>query len=144
MVPQVWSRGLETTEKRNLLQKHHFGLLPYSIVPPWQNYYWTIAFSTISECLAKKNFVNLFYYSVYFCYYLWALLHFLILFINLTVLFQLTFTVIIFSFRKISEFQIDTIHTKKRKRKKIIFFQILSMAHIRFFKFKSVQITMSI
>ena len=38
------------------------------------------------------EFVNLFYYSAYFCYYLWVLLHFLVLFINHTVLFQLTFT----------------------------------------------------
>ena len=40
------------------------------------------------------NFTNLFYYLVYFCYYLWVLLHFLVLFIGLIVLFQLTFTFI--------------------------------------------------
>ena len=38
-------------------------------------------------CLVKIIFVNLFYYSAYFCYYSWVLLHFLILFIGLIVLF---------------------------------------------------------
>ena len=33
------------------------------------------------------NFVSLFYYSTYFCYYSWDSLHFLILFMSLTVLF---------------------------------------------------------
>ena len=46
-------------------------------------------------CVWQKNiFVSLFYYSDYFCYYSWALLHFLILFMSLTILFQLTFTFI--------------------------------------------------
>ena len=45
----------------------------------------------------------------YFCYYLWVTLHFLVLFMSLTILFQLTFTFIysIFSFSKISGFQTD-------------------------------------
>ena len=46
------------------------------------------------------NFANLFYYLAYFCYYLWASLHFLILFIDSIVLFQLTFTFIYSSFSK--------------------------------------------
>ena len=41
-----------------------------------------------------------FYYLVYFCYYLWVSLHILILFMNLTVLFQLTFTFIYSTFNK--------------------------------------------
>ena len=43
-------------------------------------------------CLVKIIFTKLFYYLVYFCYYSWVSLYFLILFIDLTVLFQLTFT----------------------------------------------------
>ena len=42
-------------------------------------------------CLAKIIFVNLFYYSAYFCSYLLISLHFLVLFISPTLLFQLTF-----------------------------------------------------
>ena len=60
------------------------------------------------------NFANLFYYSAYFCYYSWTPLHFLVLFMGLTVLFQLTFTFIysifnkkIFSFNKINGSQTD-------------------------------------
>ena len=63
-------------------------------------------------CLAKNIFANLFYYSTYFCYYLWVSLHFLVLFIGSTILFQITFTFIYstfskkkFNFNKISEFQ---------------------------------------
>ena len=37
------------------------------------------------KCLfGKIIFANLFYYSVYFYYYLWVLMHFLVLFIVLT------------------------------------------------------------
>ena len=50
--------------------------------------------------LTKIISANLFYYLVYFCYYLWVLLHFLVLFINLTILFQLTFTFIYSTFNK--------------------------------------------
>jgi len=46
------------------------------------------------------NFANLFYYSTYFCYYSWAPLHFLVLFMSHTVLFQLTFTFIYSTFSK--------------------------------------------
>ena len=60
------------------------------------------------------KFANLFYYLVYFCYYLWVPLHFLILFMDLIVLFQLTFYLYlqyfqqkIFSFNKISGSQTD-------------------------------------
>ena len=50
--------------------------------------------------LVKIIFANLFYYSAYFCYYLWVLLQFLILFIGLIVLFRLTFTFIYSIFSK--------------------------------------------
>jgi len=53
-----------------------------------------------SVCLVNLFFANLFYCSVYFCYYSWILLHFLILFIGLIVLFQLTFTFIYSTFNK--------------------------------------------
>ena len=46
----------------------------------------------IVSILEKIIFTNLFYYLTYFCYYLWVTLHFLVLFMGLTVLFQLTFT----------------------------------------------------
>ena len=66
----------------------------------------------LSVCFAKIIFTNLFYYLAYLHYYSWALLHFLILFMDLTVLFQLIFTFIygafnkkVFSFSKISESQ---------------------------------------
>ena len=41
--------------------------------------------------LAPNNLDSVFYYLFYFCYYLWTLLPALILFLNLTVLFQQTF-----------------------------------------------------
>ena len=46
------------------------------------------------------NFVNLFYYLAYFAYYSWVSLNFLVLFIDLTVLFQLIFTFIYNTFFK--------------------------------------------
>ena len=55
---------------------------------------------TLSVCLAKIIFANLFYYSAYFCYYLWVSLHFLVLFMYLIVLFQLIFTFIYSIFSK--------------------------------------------
>ena len=67
----------------------------------------------LSVCLAKIIFANLFYYSVYFCYYSWALLYFLILFMGLIILFQLTFTTVlsakVFSFSKISGSQTNNV-----------------------------------
>ena len=64
----------------------------------------------LSVCLVSLFFVNLFSYSAYFCYYLWVSLHFLVLFINFIILFQLIFTFIyrtfsqkVFSFNKISK-----------------------------------------
>ena len=51
-------------------------------------------FYKLSVHLVKIIFVNLFYYSTYFYYYSWVALYFLILFIGLIVLFQLTFTFI--------------------------------------------------
>ena len=50
--------------------------------------------------LASLFFVNLFYYSAYFYYYLWISLHFLVQFMDLTVLFQLIFTFIYSIFNK--------------------------------------------
>ena len=55
--------------------------------------------------LAKFIFANLFFYSSYFCYYLWILLHFLILFIGLTILFQLTFNLFTVFSTKSFQFQ---------------------------------------
>ena len=62
----------------------------------------------------KIIFANIFYYSAYFLYYLWVSLHFLILFMSPTILFQLIFTFIyntfskkIFNFNKINESQTD-------------------------------------
>ena len=54
----------------------------------------------LSVCLDSLFFASLFYYLTYICYYLWAPLHFLVLFINLTILFQLTFTFIYYTFSK--------------------------------------------
>jgi len=50
--------------------------------------------------LAKIIFTGLFYYLVYFCYCLWVSLHFSVLFMGLTVQFQLTFTFIYNIFSK--------------------------------------------
>ena len=56
---------------------------------------------------AKIIFINLFYYLAYLCYYSWVLLHFLVLFMGLIVLFQLTFTFIYNTINKISGSQTD-------------------------------------
>ena len=53
------------------------------------------------------NFANLFYYSTYFCNYSWVSLHFLVLFMDPTVLFQLIFTFIYSTFSKINGSQIN-------------------------------------
>ena len=45
-------------------------------------------------CFDWDEKLKLFYYSTYFCYYSWVSLHFLVLFIGYTVLFQSTFTFI--------------------------------------------------
>ena len=45
-------------------------------------------------CLDTDENYKLFHYLVYFCYYSWALLHFLALFLGPTILFQLPFTFI--------------------------------------------------
>ena len=50
--------------------------------------------------LAKIIFANLFYYSAYFSYYSWVSLHFLVLFMSHTILFQLIFTFIYSTFTK--------------------------------------------
>ena len=49
---------------------------------------------------------KLFHYLAYFCYYLWASLHFLALFMGPIVLFQLTFTFIYSTFS--NNFSIST------------------------------------
>ena len=54
----------------------------------------------LSVHLGWMKFASVFYYLAYFCYYLWTLLHFLELFMSLTVLFQLTFTFIYSTFSK--------------------------------------------
>ena len=56
--------------------------------------------NSISVRLAWIIFANLFYYSTYFCNYSWVTLHFLVLFISITILFQLTFTFIYSTFSK--------------------------------------------
>ena len=68
----------------------------------------------ISVRLVWLNFVSLFYYLAYFCYYFWVSLYFLILFMSLTVLFQLIFHFYlqysqqkVFSFSKIIRSQTD-------------------------------------
>ena len=53
-----------------------------------------------SVCLVKITFVNLFYYLAYFLYYSWVSLHFLVLFMDPTVLFQLIFIFIYNTFNK--------------------------------------------
>ena len=55
---------------------------------------------TLSVRLAKIIFANLFYHLAYFCYNSWVILHFLVLFMSPTVLFQLTFTFIYSTFSK--------------------------------------------
>ena len=62
--------------------------------------YHVTVFYTLHVRLAKTIFVNLFYYSAYFCYYSWVPLHFLVLFMDLTILFELTFTFIYSIFNK--------------------------------------------
>ena len=62
---------------------------------------------TYSVRLAKLIFVNLFYYSAYFCYYLWVLLHFLVLIMSFTILFsQLLHLSIVFSVKSF-QFQLN-------------------------------------
>ena len=61
---------------------------------------WTQSKCILSVCLVKIK------KSTYFCYYLWVLLHFLVLFIGSTVLFQLTFTFIYSTFSK--KFSVST------------------------------------
>ena len=64
-----------------------------------------ISKSRISVCLDTNEKIKLFYYLAYFCYYSWGPLHFLVLFISLAVLFQLTFIFIYSTFSKISGIQ---------------------------------------
>ena len=52
----------------------------------------------LSLCLDTYYKWKLFHYSAYFYYYLWASLHFLLLFMGSAILFQLTFTFIYSTF----------------------------------------------
>ena len=61
--------------------------------------YYRVGYS-VYFCLDKLFLAILFYYSAYFCYYSQALLHFLVLFMDPAVLFQLTFTFIYSIFSK--------------------------------------------
>ena len=61
--------------------------------------YYGVGYS-VYFCLDKLFLAILFYYSAYFCYYSQALLHFLVLFMDPAVLFQLTFTFIYSIFSK--------------------------------------------
>ena len=54
----------------------------------------TMSQERLSVSLDTNEKWKLFYYSAYFCYYSWDPLHFLVLFMGLTVLFQLNFTFI--------------------------------------------------
>ena len=74
---------------------------------------WMTCFSV---CLAKIIFANLFYYSAFFCYYSWAPLHFLILFMSLIILFQLTFTFIYSTFSKKFSLSAKSFHFQQNKR----------------------------
>ena len=74
------------------------------------------------------NFVNLFYYLIYFYYYLWVLLYFLVLFIDFIILFQLNFTFIYSNFSK--KFSILTkVNTNKpiltQKKKKFRIYKLI-------------------
>ena len=53
-----------------------------------------LSLCVISVHLGVDEKLKLFNYLAYFCYYLWASLHFLALFMGPIVLFQLTFTFI--------------------------------------------------
>ena len=59
-----------------------------------------VKFVRIRVHLTKIIFVNLFYYSAYFCYYSWSYYIFLLLFMGLIILFQLIFTFIYNTFSK--------------------------------------------
>ena len=79
-------------------RRKRFGQLHYIMFP---KVHAGICFiGRLSLCLDKLKFVNLFYYLVYFCYYFWISLHFLVLFMSLTILFQLTFIFIYSIFSK--------------------------------------------
>ena len=59
----------------------------------WNGEHWVgVEWWALSVCLDTNEKLKLFYYSTYFCYYPWASLHFLVLFMSPIVLFQLTFT----------------------------------------------------
>jgi len=78
-----------------------------------------------SKCLFSIiNFVNLFYYSAYFYYYLWVLLHFLILFMDPTILFQVTFTFIYSIFSK-KNFNFSKINGSKQTLTMLIILLII-------------------
>ena len=85
---------LEDLEGRPLLQ-------PWNVSNLKKYFYWFANnFCALSVHLALALKASLFYYLAYFCYYLWTSLHFLVLFMSPTVLFQLTFTFIYSTFSK--------------------------------------------
>ena len=77
----------------------------------WYLFPWYL-FPILCVHLALMKVANLFYYSAYFYYYSWAPLHFLVLFMGLTILFQLTFIFIYSTFSKISRSQMDPMLAK--------------------------------
>ena len=97
--------------------------------------HWNRRMQTHTKGAFGKNYkLKLFNYSFYFCYYSWASLNFSILFMDHTILFQLTFTLFYSIFNnkflvsnKISSIQIEqklkfcsyfNISRKERKDKK--------------------------
>ena len=86
----------------------------YSAVPRWQNWWGTRVSETRvlekvvvchlfpKQCFFAKYFQKRWYLAIlaFFWYYLWVSLYFLVPFISLTLLFQLTFTFIYSTFSK--------------------------------------------
>ena len=70
-------------------------------------------FFLLSVHLTKIIFANLFYCLAYFCYYLWVLLHFLVLFMGFTLLFQLLFIFIYSTFSKKFSISVKSADSKR-------------------------------
>ena len=81
----IWPLGLVSKKKKSQTTSLSYKGIMANMVS---------LFMILNVCLASLFFANLFYYLVYFCYYLWVSLYFLVLFMGLTILFQLTFTFI--------------------------------------------------
>ena len=67
----------------------------------------------LSVCSTWMKFANLFYYSIYFLYYSWVLLHFLVLFMDPTILFHITFTFIYSTFSKKFSISVKQVNLKQ-------------------------------